>query len=134
MNGSGPELGLLERQVDEIEALLATFPEEGGVQFSPAELATLELAREMVAGGGDTPRTAVGLLSGAVCVPDVIIGGAPVLLRYTLVERYPDTLPRLTIECSSSRHVHDELSDCLQQYLTEVEGSECLLLAVSYLQ
>ncbi len=43
-------MGLLQRQVDEIEALLAMFPEEGAVALDAAEQQAFQAARQVVLG------------------------------------------------------------------------------------
>lgn len=91
------------------QALLATFPEDGCIRFSPVELTTLELAREILETRGGMQWEGVGPLSGTICLPDTTLGAAPVFLRYTLVKGYPEAPPRLTIECKATRYCSSNL-------------------------
>ncbi|KAG2427534.1 hypothetical protein HYH02_014580 [Chlamydomonas schloesseri] len=102
----------LERQVLELEALLAVYPREDnhGLLLTEEEQAALLLAREVVdaasssGSGGRGPAPphpqpqphaagadldALPLLSGTVRPPDLQWAGQPVALRFVLPRRYP---------------------------------------------
>jgi hypothetical protein len=74
------------------------------------------------------------MLSGTIRIPGIDIQGSPLSLRFVLPSAYPLQCAALSVECSCSRSVHEELGQVVRKIAEDSEGSECLLLAVSELK
>lgn len=84
------------------QALLATFPETGATSFTPAEQSVLEASRRRLR--SSAPASYQSQLSGSVSLLDVQMQGSPVGLHYTLPHDYPDTVPRIQVQCAAGRY------------------------------
>ncbi|GAX79896.1 hypothetical protein CEUSTIGMA_g7336.t1 [Chlamydomonas eustigma] len=127
------ELQCLRTQVEELEALAATFTEEGAVQFQTLEAEALKLAKEAVVGNA-IPARSLPLLSGTIRIPGIHVQGGPLSLRFVLPTAYPLQCATLSVECSCSRSIHEELGQVVRRVAEDSEGAECLLLEVSELR
>ncbi|GMH36126.1 hypothetical protein BSKO_03994 [Bryopsis sp. KO-2023] len=120
----------LQRQVDEVEALLATFPEDGAVSLTSAQENCLNLARDSLLEeeGGVEGLGSLGL---DVRVPEAKLSGKHVTLRFSLGKGYPvRDDPSVLVECDAPRWVHDHLTEVANGCLREMKGYECLLMVV----
>ncbi|KAL3130259.1 hypothetical protein ABBQ38_008092 [Trebouxia sp. C0009 RCD-2024] len=126
------DVSLLQRQLDEIDALLATFPESGAASFTPAEQSVLEASRRRLDSAAFASYQSQ--LSGSVSLLDVQLEGSPVGVHYTLPHDYPDCAPRIQVHCAAGRHAHEQLTHAVQQAVQQNSGTECLLLVVDALQ
>mmetsp|Transcript_1878 Transcript_1878/g.4178 ORF Transcript_1878/g.4178 Transcript_1878/m.4178 type:complete len:332 (-) Transcript_1878:343-1338(-) len=127
----------LERQIDELTALAATFPESGAFVLQPSEEDNYEFAKKILQGGSDSGFSVedIFVLSGTVRLQDVVLGGAPVGLRFTLPKTYPmHAAAAVSVECAGPRDVHEQLSSVVRAAAQSAEGMECLLVVVEALR
>jgi hypothetical protein len=101
-------LGCLQQQLEEIDALIAVYPEQGALQLAPAEREELRLARALcdrcAEGGGGGGPDSLAELSGTLQLPGARLGGQPVSLRWQLPQAYPEAAgPRLLVHCATGR-------------------------------
>eukprot|EP00877_Chromochloris_zofingiensis_P006355 jgi/Chrzof1/1973/Cz10g28140.t1 len=127
----------LERQLDELDALTAVFPEPGCISYAAAELEAIQAAKSVIQNPDTAHRqhTYPPSLSGVIRLPGIRIDGSPVGLRFVLPATYPEaTSPQLSVECSGHRNLHERLTAAVRQCAESAIGAESLLLAVEGLR
>lgn len=94
----------LERQLQEIEALQATFPEPGALAFSFSEVAALEQLRALVESQsvGSNPQE-VANIGGTVNLQDCTLSGQTVGLHFQLPSTYPLQKPSYQVLCAAGK-------------------------------
>jgi len=116
--------------MEEVEGLIAMYPEEGAVVMDDPEAASHsgQTSEEK----HNTPHTP---LSGSIFFPGLLVEGRRCGLHFQLPHNYPAWPPSLQVICEGVRSTHDELtkvvSHCVQQH-TSAGGT--LLLALNDLQ
>ena len=118
-------------QVDELDALRACYDDL--LQLAPAETDNLRFASAVAAGGSAAAAPAdVPALSGTLQLPDVRLGGAPVLLKFVLGR---GAAPSLTVLANASRSDADSLQQLASSVAAEAaaDGAPCLLTAADRL-
>ena len=91
-------VGLLERQVTEIEAVHATFREPGEFVLEPSERNNLAQAQQALLRDHDRPWfPSHQPLSGRISLLDAVLHHSPVSLRFTLPTAYPQVPPLLQV-------------------------------------
>lgn len=121
---------MLQAQVDEVQALQACYPDL--LELAEAEAAALALA-EHVAAGGAAPDC-VPALGGTLQLPDPVLAGQPVLLRFTLPKEAGKPT-RLQVLTNAARCDADQLQELASSTAAECarDGTPCLLLAADLL-
>ena len=130
----------LQAQVEEVDALAATFPSE--LELSPAEEVALELARAAAAlpaaedgggGGGSGGGTLGGELSGFVRLPGPPSAASGFGLHFHLPGGYPGAAPRLRVAWDGPRAGGDELQAAVDAAAAELPGQPALFSALAAL-
>lgn len=90
---------MLARQVLEIEALRATFPEDGAVVLSESEQLALEQAQALIELSEEAADNLERpLLSGSVYNLECKLQGRPIGLRFQFPRRYPEAEERADLQ------------------------------------
>lgn len=103
-----------------MQALAATYPEDGALQFTNLEQAALDLAAALTAGDAPLPPAevpdaetarqaaeageAIPQLSGTLVLRELSVSRQALSLHFTLPAGYPAAgLPRLQVDCACDR-------------------------------
>lgn len=126
---------LSQERVEEVEALQACFPDL--LTLAPAEADALLFAKHVCQAGSSAAAPAdVPALSGLLRLPDVEIGGSPVLLKFVLPRLGGgDGVPSLQVISNAPRQDADSLQQLASEVVEECarDGTLCLLLAADRL-
>ena len=106
----------------QMQALAATYPEDGALQFTSAEQAALDLAAALTASNAHPPTAesphaetarqaaeagdAIPQLSGTLILRELSVSRQALSLHFTLPAGYPAAgLPRLQVDCACDRWI-----------------------------
>ena len=94
---------LLEQQVAEIEALQATYPEDGAFILDSREEQALAEAQALLSGCTKNPAALEHLeqLSGRLRLQGLLLQGQPVGMHFSLPRTYPLEPPVVQVECQA---------------------------------
>ena len=94
---------LLEQQVAEIEALQATYPEDGAFSMDSREVQALAEAQALLSASSRDPAALEHLeqLSGHVRLQGLLLEGQPVGVHFSLPRTYPLEPPVVQVECQA---------------------------------
>lgn len=97
-------MDIFRRQIDELEALRATFPEDGAFVFSSTERLAFDQAAVLSEGkhSGDVEQAD---LSGTINLLDCLLNGTPVGVRFSLPPSYPLESPTVQMICTAGKPI-----------------------------
>lgn len=91
----------LERVLDELDAVCATYPEPGAVRFSTREETIISSARDTLARRDSTQASKMSDISGEVRLLDCAPLEQPIGVQFSLQTDYPIARPSIKVVCAS---------------------------------
>ncbi|KAL3678672.1 hypothetical protein R1sor_021628 [Riccia sorocarpa] len=122
------------RQLAEVEAIRAMYPEEGEFQMTDSEVTTFEILSQLDEDASCPPYLSISF---TLHLLSTSVGGRHLSASFTFPRLYPEKEPvRVSVECGGliSKHEHERFSLSAHEAARETLGEEAVLHVMQKLQ